>query len=88
MNGMSEVGELFGAGKMFVPYVIKSAQAMDKAINHLISFIEGEKQRTLQLLKTKNDASICGLDTQATIVMATVKGKLNLCSINLLFIHR
>jgi 5-methyltetrahydrofolate--homocysteine methyltransferase len=78
MNGMSEVGELFGAGKMFLPQVIKSARVMKKAVNHLIPFMEEEKQRNLQLITKEGDAPICGLDTQATIVMATVKGKFNL----------
>ncbi|CAF4007120.1 unnamed protein product, partial [Adineta steineri] len=74
MNGMSEVGELFGAGKMFLPQVIKSARVMKKAVNHLIPFMEEEKQRNLELLKQQGSASITGLDAQATIVMATVKG--------------
>ncbi len=77
MNGMSEVGELFGAGKMFLPQVIKSARVMKKAVNYLIPFMEEEKQRNLKLLKEQGNASITGLDAQATIVMATVKGKSN-----------
>jgi 5-methyltetrahydrofolate--homocysteine methyltransferase len=40
MDGMSEVGELFGSGKMFLPQVIKSARVMKKAVAHLIPFIE------------------------------------------------
>jgi len=75
MNGMSEVGELFGSGKMFLPQVIKSARVMKKAVNYLIPFMEEEKQQNLKLLKEQGNASITGLDSQATIVMATVKGK-------------
>ena len=76
MNGMSEVGELFGAGKMFLPQVIKSARVMKKAVNYLIPFMEEEKQKNLQLLEKHGNTSITGLDAQATIVMATVKGKI------------
>jgi 5-methyltetrahydrofolate--homocysteine methyltransferase len=72
---MGEVGELFGAGKMFLPQVIKSARVMKKAVNYLIPFMEEEKQRNLKLLQQQGNASITGLDSQATIVMATVKGK-------------
>lgn len=75
MNGMSEVGELFGAGKMFLPQVIKSARVMKKAVNYLIPFMEEEKQRNLKLLQAQGNTSVIGLDNQKTIVMATVKGK-------------
>ena len=74
MNGMSEVGELFGAGKMFLPQVIKSARVMKKAVNHLIPFMEEEKQKNLQLLQQQGNTITTGLDSQATNVMATVKG--------------
>ena len=48
---MSIVGDLFGAGKMFLPQVIKSARVMKKAVGHLIPFLEKEKeQRRLQAL--------------------------------------
>jgi 5-methyltetrahydrofolate--homocysteine methyltransferase len=40
MDGMREVGDLFGAGKMFLPQVIKSARVMKKAVAHLIPYIE------------------------------------------------
>jgi 5-methyltetrahydrofolate--homocysteine methyltransferase len=75
MTGMGEVGELFGAGKMFLPQVIKSARVMKKAVNYLIPFMEEEKQKTIKSLEQQGVTSICALDTQATIVMATVKGK-------------
>jgi 5-methyltetrahydrofolate--homocysteine methyltransferase len=74
MNGMSEVGELFGAGKMFLPQVIKSARVMKKAVNYLIPFMEEEKQQTIKLLQQQGNLSTTGLDNQSTIVMATVKG--------------
>ena len=43
MAGMSTVGDLFGAGKMFLPQVIKSARVMKKAVAHLIPFMEEER---------------------------------------------
>ena len=44
MKGMSVVGDLFGAGKMFLPQVIKSARVMKKAVAHLIPFMEEERE--------------------------------------------
>ena len=44
MDGMNVVGDLFGAGKMFLPQVVKSARVMKKAVAYLIPFIEAEKQ--------------------------------------------
>lgn len=49
---MSTVGELFGAGKMFLPQVIKSARVMKKAVGHLIPYMEADKLR--QNLGTNN----------------------------------
>lgn len=46
MNGMKVVGDLFGAGKMFLPQVIKSARVMKKAVGHLIPFMEKEREET------------------------------------------
>ena len=43
MDGMNIVGDLFGAGKMFLPQVVKSARVMKKAVAHLQPFIEAEK---------------------------------------------
>ncbi|MGA0587235.1 methionine synthase [Dyella sp. KRB-257] len=63
MDGMNVVGDLFGAGKMFLPQVVKSARVMKKAVAHLIPYIEEEKLRT-------GDAG----RNNGTIVMATVKG--------------
>ncbi len=62
MDGMNVVGDLFGAGKMFLPQVVKSARVMKKAVAYLIPFIEAEKQ--------PGDAET----KKGTIVMATVKG--------------
>ncbi|ELT98045.1 hypothetical protein CAPTEDRAFT_173307 [Capitella teleta] len=68
MAGMSVVGDLFGAGKMFLPQVIKSARVMKKAVGFLIPFMEEERQASQGDLKDDADA-YCG-----TVVMATVKG--------------
>jgi 5-methyltetrahydrofolate--homocysteine methyltransferase len=71
MSGMSIVGELFGAGKMFLPQVIKSARVMKSAVAHLIPFME--KERLENLAKTgladDPDSSYNGV-----VIMATVKG--------------
>ncbi|MBB2987670.1 methionine synthase [Terracoccus luteus] len=66
MDGMNVVGDLFGAGKMFLPQVVKSARVMKKAVAYLIPFIEEEKAGNPELASAK--------DTNGTIVMATVKG--------------
>ena len=66
MAGMNVVGDLFGAGRMFLPQVVKSARVMKKAVAHLIPFIEAE-----QALDPTSNA---GSGATGTIVMATVKG--------------
>ena len=43
MAGMNVVGDLFGAGKMFLPQVVKSARVMKQAVAHLVPYIEAEK---------------------------------------------
>jgi len=63
MDGMNVVGDLFGAGKMFLPQVVKSARVMKKAVAYLLPFIEAEKLRTGDVGKSNGK-----------IVMATVKG--------------
>ncbi|MBS0320666.1 MAG: methionine synthase [Proteobacteria bacterium] len=63
MDGMNVVGDLFGAGKMFLPQVVKSARVMKAAVAHLIPFIEEEKLR----------AGTAG-QSKGLVVMATVKG--------------
>ncbi len=66
MDGMNIVGDLFGAGKMFLPQVVKSARVMKRAVAHLIPYIEAEKQ-TLG-----NDAG--GSKSNGRVLLATVKG--------------
>jgi len=61
MAGMNAVGDLFGAGKMFLPQVVKSARVMKQAVAHLVPFIEEDKKRT-------------GAAAKGRIVIATVKG--------------
>lgn len=65
MAGMKIVGELFGAGKMFLPQVVKSARVMKKAVKYLEPFMEEEKRR-FQSLGQSSD--------QKTFLIATVKG--------------
>ena len=60
MAAMNVVGDLFGAGKMFLPQVVKSARVMKQAVAHLVPFIEAEKG--------------AGARAKGKIVMATVKG--------------
>ena len=60
MDGMNIVGDLFGAGKMFLPQVVKSARVMKKAVAYLIPYIEEEKQGKRE--------------TNGKILLATVKG--------------
>ena len=64
MDGMNIVGDLFGAGKMFLPQVVKSARVMKQAVAHLIPFIEAEKA------KLSGDAA----KPKGKVVIATVKG--------------
>src|ERR1700754_859475 len=66
MDGMGVVGDLFGAGKMFLPQVVKSARVMKKAVAHLTPFMEAEKAALA--------ASGQVVKTQGKIVLATVKG--------------
>ncbi|MFN4324298.1 MAG: methionine synthase [Azonexus sp.] len=61
MAGMNHVGDLFGAGKMFLPQVVKSARVMKQAVAHLVPYIEAEKARS-------------GIGSKGKILMATVKG--------------
>ncbi len=66
MAGMSVVGDLFGAGKMFLPQVVKSARVMKKAVAHLTPFMEAEK--------AAQEAAGEVVKAQGKIVLATVKG--------------
>jgi 5-methyltetrahydrofolate--homocysteine methyltransferase len=65
MDAMNIVGDLFGAGKMFLPQVIKSARVMKKSVGHLVPFMEEEKR----LSGTSTESSTAG-----TFLIATVKG--------------
>ena len=66
MDGMGVVGDLFGAGKMFLPQVVKSARVMKKAVAYLTPFMEEEKAAMA--------AAGHSVKTQGKIVLATVKG--------------
>jgi 5-methyltetrahydrofolate--homocysteine methyltransferase len=66
MDGMNIVGDLFGAGKMFLPQVVKSARVMKQAVAHLIPYIEEEKKR--------DEAAGRDVRSKGKIVIATVKG--------------
>ena len=62
MDGMNVVGDLFGAGKMFLPQVIKSARVMKKAVAYLLPYIEADKEKFQTI------------DDRKKVLMATVKG--------------
>ncbi|HEX6644169.1 MAG TPA: vitamin B12 dependent-methionine synthase activation domain-containing protein, partial [Gemmatimonadales bacterium] len=64
MDGMNVVGDLFGAGKMFLPQVVKSARVMKKAVAHLIPYIEAEKAR----------GGSADAKAKGKVLLATVKG--------------
>ena len=66
MDGMKVVGDLFGAGKMFLPQVVKSARAMKKAVAFLMPYMEEEKARAMKAGTVTR--------AQGKILMATVKG--------------
>jgi 5-methyltetrahydrofolate--homocysteine methyltransferase len=66
MDGMGVVGDLFGAGKMFLPQVVKSARVMKKAVAHLTPYMEAEKKARA--------AAGESVKAQGKIVLATVKG--------------
>ncbi len=73
MDGMNVVGDLFGAGKMFLPQVVKSARVMKKSVAYLFPFIEAEKEKIrLEHLAagTVNEEGA----SAAKILLATVKG--------------
>lgn len=66
MAGMNVVGDLFGAGKMFLPQVVKSARVMKSAVAHLVPYIEEEKRQMA--------AAGADVRSKGKIVIATVKG--------------
>ena len=67
MDGMNVVGDLFGAGKMFLPQVVKSARVMKKAVAYLLPFMEAEKLAA-------NDGVATARKARGKVLMATVKG--------------
>ncbi len=69
MDGMNVVGDLFGAGKMFLPQVVKSARVMKKAVAYLLPFIELEKQAAIDA-----GGAVGGRSNAGKVLMATVKG--------------
>ncbi|MGH8447295.1 MAG: methionine synthase [Solimonas sp.] len=73
MDGMNVVGDLFGAGKMFLPQVVKSARVMKKAVAHLIPFIEAGNASLPGSQATPGDPSEKSR-SNGLIIMATVKG--------------
>ena len=66
MDGMNVVGDLFGAGKMFLPQVVKSARVMKSAVAHLLPYIEEEKRL--------DEAAGRDVRSKGKIIIATVKG--------------
>jgi len=86
MDGMGVVGDLFGAGKMFLPQVVKSARVMKKSVAHLEPFMEKEKKEKVTRIAAELMAADSSLDqdhaiaeaeksmTAGRVIMATVKG--------------
>ena len=86
MDGMGVVGDLFGAGKMFLPQVVKSARVMKKSVAHLEPFMEHDKQIRVTEIATELMAKDNSIDeeharveaeksmTAGRVIMATVKG--------------
>lgn len=74
MKGMGVVGDLFGAGKMFLPQVIKSARVMKKAVGHLIPFMEKEREEQFAEMGGCSVEESLASRYNGTIVLATVKG--------------
>ncbi|MCA6488669.1 MAG: methionine synthase [Chitinophagaceae bacterium] len=73
MEGMGIVGDLFGAGKMFLPQVVKSARVMKKSVAVLTPYIEAEKEQK-KLQQQVGDTSAAESGAAAKILLATVKG--------------
>jgi len=71
MDGMNRVGDLFGAGKLFLPQVVKSARVMKKAVAYLEPYLEAEKARCTAQSQGKIR---CTAQSQGKILLATVKG--------------
>jgi 5-methyltetrahydrofolate--homocysteine methyltransferase len=69
MDGMKIVGDLFGAGKMFLPQVVKSARAMKRAVAYLEPYMEAEKAEAIRL-----GGPATGRENNGLVLLATVKG--------------
>ncbi len=84
MDGMRVVGDLFGAGKMFLPQVVKSARVMKKAVAYLQPFMEAEKLKAISdkrkaaesqgIELTADSLQLTASPSQGRVVLATVKG--------------
>jgi len=81
MDGMRVVGDLFGAGKMFLPQVVKSARVMKKAVAYLEPYMQAEKEAARKAREADPEAHAAAIATDAArgdsagrVVMATVKG--------------
>ncbi len=80
MDGMNVVGDLFGAGKMFLPQVVKSARVMKKAVAYLLPYLEAEKAKASGgreppvLVNQNRGLTPPARQSRGRIVMATVKG--------------
>ncbi|MGH7510616.1 MAG: methionine synthase [Gemmatimonadales bacterium] len=74
MNGMNIVGDLFGAGKMFLPQVVKSARVMKRAVAHLIPYIEAEKLALSEAEGQPSNNDGAGGRSNGRVLLATVKG--------------
>jgi 5-methyltetrahydrofolate--homocysteine methyltransferase len=74
MDGMNIVGDLFGAGKMFLPQVVKSARVMKKAVAYLTPFMEAEKAAAAAAGGVGSEAAANQHKTRGRVLLATVKG--------------
>ncbi|NNJ26923.1 methionine synthase [Alienimonas chondri] len=76
MDGMAVVGELFGAGKMFLPQVVKSARVMKRAVAYLTPYMEAEKEEAARLAAERGEVASLeeAKSTRGTVLIATVKG--------------
>ena len=76
MDGMKVVGDLFGAGKMFLPQVVKSARAMKKAVAVLTPYMEAEKEAARKAAAEAGESADAATtsSSQGKVVLATVKG--------------
>ena len=75
MDGMNVVGELFGAGKMFLPQVVKSARVMKRAVAYLTPYMEAEKEELARQAAERGEVALEeAKSTRGTVLIATVKG--------------